>query len=581
MSRRFPTGLSIDFERVQQWFDRTAIYWVVTFVLAFLVIGCITLKNFGLTWDEGLGNLFFGERYLRYFSSFKEVFLDFKADLPVLRQHTLNLFLSPFHQVPNEFPPVADTLSAATMYLFSYTLGWLNPIDGFHLFTVLFASLFLGILYAFAAPRLGKFAAWMAVLFLAAFPRFWADMHFNVKDVPETIFFGLVIFSFLAWYEKPAIWRALLTGLLWGLALGVKANAIFLPLILAGGVIPWTFRKAVWLKAFGQRGMRIPTVLGHGLLAGIAALAVYFTSWPYLYAHPLNNLKTYWHYIFTQGGRTGGPGWSIDPLRQVLTTMPEVMLLALATGLILAAIRVFRTESENRVDTPNPPDPTILRVLLLWLVFPILRVSLPGAVNFDGIRHFLEFVPAAALLAGYGAAQAVRLLQRIAPRFPTIAARALPMILLVANMVQINLSFYPFLHLYYNALTGGLSGARQGWLGMEAGDYWASSYRQGMEWLSQNAPAGSVVHAMSAGWIVDISAPVFLRPDIQVMPVEHLPDFSVLDRSEKPVYLMFALRGGDLLDELAYCQKRKAPVYQIVVDNAPILQIFKFGGVKQ
>jgi hypothetical protein len=70
-------------------------YFVVVFVFFYTVFGISTLKYFGLTWDEGLGNLFFGERY--------------------------------FH--------------------------------------------------------------------------FWAHMHFNVKDIPETIFFGLIILAFWGWNE--------------------------------------------------------------------------------------------------------------------------------------------------------------------------------------------------------------------------------------------------------------------------------------------------------------------------------------------------------------------------------------------
>jgi 4-amino-4-deoxy-L-arabinose transferase-like glycosyltransferase len=95
---------------------------------------------------------------------------------------------------------VADTLSAGTMYLFSYFLNWLNQIDGFHLFTVLLSGIFLWVLYRFTVRKLGKLAAWMAIIFLATFPRFWADMHFNPKDIPEAIFFGFVIISYLNWY---------------------------------------------------------------------------------------------------------------------------------------------------------------------------------------------------------------------------------------------------------------------------------------------------------------------------------------------------------------------------------------------
>jgi len=149
--------------------------------------------------------------------------------------------------------------------------------------------------------------------------------------------------------------------------------------------------------------------------------------------------------------------------------------------------------------------------------------------------------------------------------------------LLVANLVWIYLAYFPFLQVYYNQLSGGLAGARNGWLGFDAGDYWASSYRQGLDWLRQNAPPGSIVRGMSAEWTIQLAAPVLLRPDQQVMTDEHLPDFKVLDASDHPIYLLFAIRNWSFLDELAYCQKHKTPVYQINVDGVPILQIFQFG----
>jgi hypothetical protein len=72
------------------------------------------------------------------------------------------------------------------------------------------------------------------------------------------------------------------------------------------------------------------------------------------------------------------------------------------------------------------------------------------------------------------------------------------------------------MHLYYNQLTGGLDGARDRFLGTEASDYWASSYRQGMEWLNEHAPEGSHVAALIAPWIIEISghaAPVDIKPN--------------------------------------------------------------------
>lgn len=534
--------------------------WAGLFITLFLLSGILTLHNYGLTWDEGLGNLFFGERYFRYFTSFNQKYLDFKADLDSLRDYPLHLYLSPFHDRPNEFPPFADTLSAASMYLFAYGLKWLNPIDGFHFFTVLLAAIFLWVVYRFAEPRLGKFAALMAILLLGTFPRFWADMHFNVKDVPETVLFGLVLMAYWLWYEKPTWRKALGTGVLMGCALSIKANAIFIIPILLVSVFPWSLRIESVKGGFAH----FIKYLWHYASMGVSTISVYILSWPYLYTHTFSRLESYWKYIYTQGGRNSGNVWSIDPLRQALTTMPELMLIACVIGTFLVLRQVRREKSP------------FWRLLLLWALFPVLRASLPGAVNFDGIRHFLEFVPAVALIAGYGASRTASLLAQ-KQHFPKLVIQMGILILLTANLVQINWQYYPYLHLYYNEFTGGLAGARDKFLGTEASDYWASSYRQGMEWLNKNAPANSSTRALIAPWIVELSAPVLLRPDIHI--ISKLPDFSVMRQSQDPYYLMFILRdGGNAQDEIDYTRQHAKLVYQIVVDRVPILEIYQVGG---
>lgn len=548
------------YRKILSWLETHAHLLAGLFGVVFFVSGVLTLNQFGLTWDEGLGNLFFGERYFHFFRTFNQVYLDFKADLPLPYPNSLHLFLSPFRNVPYEFPPVADTLAAACMVLFSYTLGWLNPIDGFHLFSVLLASVFLWRFYRFAAARFGKLTAWMSLLFLASFPRFWADMHFNVKDVPETIFFALTIMAFWSWHENPGWGKAVLTGVMFACALGVKANAVFILPILVTAILPKSIHPAEWFVFFRQTLKRLP----HYAVMGSVSLAFYVLSWPYLYANPLNNLKGYWGYILSQGGREGGSGWNLDPIRQLVTTMPEFMLLLLGIGLVLVSVKAFKKSS------------SIWLLLILWLAVPVLRASLPGIVNFNGIRHFLEFVPAAALIAGYGVSQWVGWAgrQREVGRFWSGAAA---LILLVANLAGIYPHFYPYLHLYYNSLAGGLSGAREQGLTDETVDYWASSYRQGMDWVRLNAPEHARVYAMPANWLLELSAPAFLRPDIEVIDGD-LPDFSILEAAEQPTYLFFLIHYVPNLDELAYCQQRYDPVFELIVDSVTILQVFRLGG---
>ena len=544
---------------LEQWFDRHASLLAGAFVIVFVISGILTLHNYGFTWDESLGNLFYGERYLHFFTSFDPRFLNFSADLPILHQYPLHL-TAPFGDPPYIFPPLADTLSVACMYVFSYWLKWLNPIDGFHLFTIFLAGLFLWTLYRFLVLRLGKYIAFLAILFLGTFPRFWGDMHFNVKDVPEAVFFGWALMAYWSWYEKPAWKKALAAGLLTGCTLAVKANALFIPVVLILVILPWSRRLQPWLDVLRH----LKKYLFHYALMALSAVALYILSWPYLYANVYLGLKAYWGFIFHLSTK-GSLHWQIDPIRQTLTIMPEVMLILSFLGLVLLVYKAIREKAP------------FYRLLLLWVAVPILRVSVPSAVNFDGIRHFLEFVPAAAVIAAVGADQFVRW---IAARkwLPQFALQVLLVAVIVANLVQINLLFYPYLHLYYNQFTGGLSGARDSFLGREATDYWAVSYRPGMEWLNENAPPNAKLVVPVAGWVANLEAPLLLRPDIQI--VQSMPDGSVMQASKDPYYIMFILRGGlgSAEDEVDYTMGRGELVHQIFVDRVPVLYFYRFGG---
>jgi hypothetical protein len=297
----------------------------------------------------------------------------------------------------------------------------------------------------------------------------------------------------------------------------------------------------------------------------LASVVVYLLSWPLLYTNFYNGLKFYWVYTF-QSGISTGTQWQIGPLLQTVTTMPEMMLIFLGIGLVFVIARLFRENSY------------FWHLLLLWLIVPILRTSIPGAVNFDGIRHFLEFVPAAALIAGFGLEQSI---QSVAGKkwLPEWSIRLIALALITVNVIQIYSVYYPDLHLYYNEFTGGFEGAKELFLGSDATDYWAVSYRPGIEWLDENVPHNSRLVTPVAYWVVNIEAPVLLRPDIKIVP--GIPPGAEMMASKEPFFLMFIdrpLSNPALKSYLAYVMQHGKLVHQIFVDHVPVLYIYKFGG---
>jgi len=536
--------------QIKRWGKWVAVILIVTFFIS----GVGTLRFYGLTWDEGLGNLFFGERYLFYLTQFRESFVDFKADLPI-HDRALNLFLSPMRDVPHEFPPITDTFSAASMHLFSYGLGWMDPVDAFHFFKITLAAVFLWFLYRFVREEWGESAALFSIFFLAFFPRFWGDMHINPKDIPETIWLGLLFMAYYRWLQQRGLARAFLVGALFAAALGTKANAMFAPVILILGL--WqlklpanTWRESIryWLRDIWQ----------YALMAFVA-LVIYVGSWPYVYVqnNPVRAVRNYFEFIFSQGGRSGGDHWSLQPFIHSLTTIPVWMLGFLVIGIGISIWMMIKKD--------NPK----WRWLLVWLVFPIVRISMPGMVNFDGIRHYMEYVPAAAILAGIGAQWLTQQAKTLAQRklvFAGIAAGWLVSILWIYS------SLFPHLYIYYSPLIGGVAGARQYFGENEVTDYWAASYRLGMEWINLNAPRDSLVFTPVADYLVDMTAPLWLRDDLRVI---HPDDLDSLLNQKNPVFVMLLVRPGYWNDLARYVEENHKPVHIFDAAGQPVLQIYE------
>jgi hypothetical protein len=535
--------------------DKKLSLLAIAFIIIFVVGGVVTLPEYGLTWDEGTGNLFFGERYLNFFISFDPAYLDFTNKDLQIHQRPLNLYESPFRTRPQEFPPLADILSATTMEILSYRFNWLDPIDAFHLATVLLCGVLLSVLFFFARPRLGTLTAFLGILMLGTYPRFWGDMHFNPKDIPETVFFALTIIMFVTWFEKPSWQRALGVGVLFGSALSVKANALFIPIVLIIGVLPWQLTWQPWTKVW----QHLKEYYGHYGLMITSGLFVHIISWPYLYADPLR-LQNYYRYIFSQGERQGTSQWNWGPLIQTLTTMPEVMLALLIFGLLLAIKHNIRLSEFS-----------IIRLLVVWTALPIVRTSLPGMVNFDGIRHFEEFLPAACLLAAYGGTSIVEWASKTQPKKRWAWSAGL-FLLVGLNIASIATRYSPYEYLYYNSLVGGISGANREHKFPEATDYWGSSYRKGMRWLNANAEPNAVLNTSIADWIVRLPAPIWLRKDISVIPAEAVSESL---KTGKTVYIMFITRVG-WYDYIARgCEERLIPVHEISVNGVSILKIYR------
>lgn len=517
-----------------------------------LAFGFAELDQYGVTWDEALGDLFFGDRYASYFTTFDEKFLDFSRD-PYPSGHVPNLFVAEFRTRPWEHYPVASTLGSVTSRIFFGWFGVLDPFDGFHAVNLILGAILLVVLYRFIERHSTTQAAIVSTLLLFLMPRVVADLMANPKDIPEMVFFSLTLIAFFTAYERGSALGIAASGLVWGLALGTKANAMFLPFVIVAFLFvrglpeTWRDRKA---RLFGALAA-----------AALLAFALLVASWPWLWEAPIERFLMNLKYIALRSkSPTTVHGW----LSAVILTTPPAVLV-----LILAAIPGVIRRAKAR-------EPFTL-MLLCWIGVIVARLSIPGAVNFDGVRHFLELFPPLAALAGIAAVEWTQRLT-FAPRSLRVALLALP----IVTTAWATIAVHPFETVYWNTFAGGYSGARARHIA-QASDYWAASYRHGLRWMNEHAPKDSILVVPIAGHTVAMVAPLRLRPDIRLFvprrrsledALQWGPRLAPIAR-RRPVYLMFVPRDEWRTPLDVDAERRLIPAAAWHRDDAPVLLIYR------
>jgi hypothetical protein len=308
--------------------------------------------------------------------------------------------------------------------------------------------------------------------------------------------------------------------------------------------------------------------IGAALIAGVpVAFVTLIAGWPWLGADFPRHLVRHVRWLTTRA--TGGDAeWSAHALGTLSITTPLPILALMLLGLVAIGLRWRRYASERSLHL----------MILAWLVMPILRVSVPYARDYDGMRHWMEVLPAIAILVGLGGGLVVERL-RLAdrPRARVAVAVALPLVAFGPTLVW-NVRHHPDELLYYNALIGGLRGAHARGLA-DANDYWASSYRRGLAWIDANAGPDSFLVVGVGEHVVEAVADVRLRGDVRLLSlvetVKKLARREPFGRPDQNVFLMYVTRPAFYNELVLSAERGLTPVHEITADGVPILKIFR------
>ncbi len=406
---------------------------------------------------------------------------------------------------------------------------------------------------------------WPAAVFgtgsLATMPRVFGHAHLMALDVPVAAMSFLTAVAFLKAVRDPR-WRwAVVFAVVWGLALGCKLNAFFVPFPL----VAW------WLVYRGGRPLRLLAC------AALVAPLVFWLTWPWLWYDTIARVGSYVAFHGGHGriavdylGRTYAdpPAPWHYPLVMTAITTPGVTLLAWCYGLW------------NHVGRADRRRPEAVLMAMCALV-QMAAVALPGVPKYNGVRLFLAAFPFLCVLGGLGAATALDGLARwgegrgglggIVGRRGLVTALA-PVLLLMPGLAATVGSFPSWLS-YYNGLVGGPCGALRA--GFEP-TYWGDAYLRPLAWLSSNAPSRARVVICQPGIIgtlVDSYRGAVVREDL-----EFTEDPRELRSAD---YCVFHTRRNEIWPQARVLLDRGRPVYVWDLDGAPLAVVYEAAEVRR
>lgn len=377
----------------------------------------------------------------------------------------------------------------------------------------------------FATKWYGRAGGIVAAVSLVLMPRVFAHAHLASLETFMNLTYSATVLAVAHWWrveERARLpWMTpALTGILFGLALLTKMQAILIPPVVGLWALwHWRVRAIQPLAIFGLVG-----------------LAVFFVGWPWLWLDPAKHFHEYFArttsravlncYYLGQVWADKDVPWHY-PFVMFAVTVPVGLH---SLGLLGAVAQTTRYASEGVTATAPRFCFGLLRepreqLLLAATLLPLVLFALPGVAVYDGERLFLVSYPIWSVLIGRGAELALSFLRQQAEsgQWRLVASRrargmAVSWFLLAQSVGVIVM--HPCQLSYYNLLVGGLHGAER--LGFER-TYWGDSLtRQALEILAKGMVSGGVVvvepvlHQFQLKELLDQS-PILRQKELQIL----------------------------------------------------------------
>jgi hypothetical protein len=469
------------------------VYPGIILVVLLLGIHLLIINSYSINWD--FHHVFFAGLY------------HLKHNVPPSLWHYLPFVdPDPRRMVETPFGPLQSVVPAASYTAFFEKLKLLPFDSAWNLPAVLMGVGGILILFIFLWQTTNPTTALVGLVFLALYPRFWGDLHTNVKDITTAACYALSIY--LAWraVNQRKFTDILLAGIVCGITFNFKVNAIFIPVIVGAWTL-WLLispaKKYLKNPINSWKNNVIAPIGFYFIVAALSAFGIWAIFWTDPYDHLAYLIRFFQYNTINMEVLLGGnwycSGVNIPwyyPFWYLAIVTPLPILGFFLIGLIRLIGQIWK----------NP----IAALMVLWFIIPLVRFFLPSSSVIDGIRHFEEVIFPLCAIAAIGCNFLVEVSQkilasRIKPKIQFTIHYSL-FIILVIYLIYPIIVYHPYQLSYFNELVGGINGA----YGKYDMDYWGISQKQAVQWINTHAPINANINIVMTG----DTAGKYLRPDL-------------------------------------------------------------------
>lgn len=346
-----------------------------------------------------------------------------------------------------------------------------------HAYTWLWFMVGCFALYGFCRETgLGRMNSCLGVLLLYLCPRFFAEGHYNNKDMVLLSLVLCTLWLGTRFLKKPGFLR----GALFSLAGAMAANTKIV------GAFPWAVMGLCAIAMVSARRR------WSGFMAAVAvwSITVFVALYGLLTPMYWSNVGENVSYLLQSSSKFSR--WTgvvlfqdqiVDQARQclprrylvwmMLTTLPLYVIPLAAAGQAGALVRVFRQKAQALCD---PISLSLMAAGLCWFV-PLLAAVLIRPTVYNGWRHFYFVYAGVAVLGAHGISVCFRLAKRYGGDCSMQYVFMAGLFLFLGWTASAIVQNHPYQYAYYNRL-----GHAEAETKMEL-DYWDVSTRNAMEQL--------------------------------------------------------------------------------------------------